>query len=174
VNEISTRPVFEGTYSNVWTGMLDGIQMVAIKCLRDQPIREEKAKRRLRREVGTWWCLEHENIVPLLGIIYCDNLGTSPAMISPWYKNGTAQEYLDPKNSVSVSQRVKLLHDVAKGIHYLHTFDVTRITVNAELCKIKLIHGDLKPLNVLVDDNGVARICDFGLLRLVREYAPTE
>lgn len=54
--------------------------------------------------------------------------------------------------------------------------------------RVKLVHGDLKPvshvwemyyiltspkLNVLIDDDGVAKICDFGLLRLVRDSAPT-
>jgi len=65
VKDVSIRPVFEGVYSNVWTGKLNGAKkvngpllvrillthdsQVAIKCLRDQSVREEKAKR-----VGTF------------------------------------------------------------------------------------------------------------------------
>jgi len=105
--------------------------------------------------------------------------GTSPAMISQWCYNGNAAEYLDPKNSVSISQKVELFHGVAKGINYLHTFDLTKIQPDVgdpdkewDSYGIKLVHGDLKPLNVLVD-NGVAKLCDFGLLRLVHESAPT-
>jgi hypothetical protein len=63
VKDVTIRPMFEGTYSNVWTGTLDGSQkvssrlptsnhihlthgsQVAIKCLRDRPITQKKAKR---------------------------------------------------------------------------------------------------------------------------------
>ena len=81
---------------------------------------------------------------------------------------------------------------MAKGIQYLHTFDVTKIPAHgnedSRACDIKLVHGDLKPvsgfratryiltptqLNVLVDNDGVAKICDFGLLRLIRASGPT-
>lgn len=88
--------------------------------------------------------------MPLLGTTNEERFGASPAMVSPWYKNGTALAYLDPQNSVSMSQRVELFHGVAKGIHYLHTFDLTKIKVGEseeqESCGIKLVHGDLKPV----------------------------
>lgn len=45
-----------------------------------------------------------------------------------------------------------LARDVSIGLQYLH--------------QLNIIHGDLKPTNVLVDGNGVAKLCDFGLVRL--------
>lgn len=77
---------------------------------------------------------------------------------------------------------------MARGIHYLHTVKILASAPENPQCEIKLVHGDLKPvshiwkryhiltppkLNVLIDDDGVAKICDFGLLRLVRDSAPT-
>ncbi|PVF92220.1 kinase-like protein, partial [Serendipita vermifera] len=49
--------------------------------------------------------------------------------------------------------------DVIKGMVYLHSLNPV------------LIHGDLKPMNVLVDDEGHARICDFGLVRILSDEA---
>jgi len=72
---------------------------VAIKCLKAQEgVTEETVQRvsrcvmfitrsryiqRLRREIGIWWCLKHENILPLLGTAYSDRFGDLPAMVSP-------------------------------------------------------------------------------------------
>ncbi|PVF91506.1 kinase-like protein, partial [Serendipita vermifera] len=105
VVQTSPYPVFEGTFSNVFTGNWNG-HKVAIKVIRG----------RLNREIQVWGSLIHCNILPLYG--QCENFGEFGALISPWYANG----------------------DVGKCIRR---------------------HA----LNVLIDDDGHARLCDFGLVR---------
>ncbi|KIM30267.1 hypothetical protein M408DRAFT_47022, partial [Serendipita vermifera MAFF 305830] len=51
--------------------------------------------------------------------------------------------------------------DVVTGVNYLHSFNPV------------LIHGDLKPRNVLIDESGSAQICDFGLSRIFLEEGNT-
>ncbi|KAG2358158.1 hypothetical protein BDR07DRAFT_308164 [Suillus spraguei] len=53
---------------------------------------------RLFREIKLWLKLEHENIVPLLGVT--DGFGSLPALISPWFQNGTLTRYLQRKHKM--------------------------------------------------------------------------
>lgn len=46
-----------------------------------------------------------------------------------------------------------IIYQIAKALHYLHTAD--------------LIHRDIKPSNILVNEDCLAKICDFGLVRSV-------
>jgi serine/threonine protein kinase len=55
------------------------------------------------------------------------------------------------KTKLDWKRRVKICLDVAKGLAYLH-----------EDCNLKLIHGDIKPSNVLLDKDFNAKISDFG------------
>ncbi|PVF91112.1 kinase-like protein, partial [Serendipita vermifera] len=135
-------------------GEWNGIK-VAIKDIRGQGTLVA-TKRRLRREREVWGCLKHENILPLHG--YVDDFGSHGALISPWYKNGQSGDYIR-KSALRAPQRFKLWCDVIKGMVYLHSLNPV------------LIHGDLKPMNVLVDDEGHARICDFGLVRILSDEA---
>jgi len=75
ITKVGSRPTFEGSFSNVWKGRLDGKSFVAMKVLRQQDIGLERAYNRLRREVGFWWCLSHENIIPLLGLAKDEEFG---------------------------------------------------------------------------------------------------
>ncbi|PVF91771.1 kinase-like protein [Serendipita vermifera] len=145
--------VFAGNYSTVVMGDWNGTK-VAIKDIRGQGTLVA-TKRRLKREREVWGCLKHENILPLYG--YVDDFGLHGALISPWYKHGQSGEHIR-KNELRASQRFELWCDVIKGMVYLHSPNPV------------LIHGDLKPINVLVDDDGRARIwildwCGFFLTR---------
>ncbi|KIM32670.1 hypothetical protein M408DRAFT_184888 [Serendipita vermifera MAFF 305830] len=82
-------------------------------------------------------------------------------MISPWYQNGNASDYLHRNAELTPENRIQLWSEVAEGVAYLHG------------CTPIVVHGDLKPANVLIDDQGHARICDFGLVRLVQEFDST-
>ncbi|KZP21602.1 kinase-like protein [Athelia psychrophila] len=70
-------------------------------------------------------------------------------MISPWMKNGDLSGALESTPPLEDTARLNLLCGVAKGLQHLHTLGI--------------IHGDLYPANVLIDDNGDACLTDFGL-----------
>ncbi|XAR53242.1 Non-specific serine/threonine protein kinase [Bertholletia excelsa] len=57
----------------------------------------------------------------------------------------------------SWDERVGIALDIAKGIHYLH-----------EECETQIIHCDIKPQNILMDEHGNTRISDFGLAKLLK------
>ncbi|KAG2035109.1 kinase-like domain-containing protein [Suillus americanus] len=111
-------------------------------------------RQRLFREIKLWLKLEHENIVPLFGVT--DGFGSLPALISPWFQNGTLTGYLQRKHkTLSYNAKFALVRDVARGLQYLHSQSI--------------IHGDLSGNNVLVDKNGKASLADFGLSALLPE-----
>ncbi|KIM20542.1 hypothetical protein M408DRAFT_81867, partial [Serendipita vermifera MAFF 305830] len=143
-----------GGLADVYVGVMRDKQ-VAVKRLRIRKTNkieaywEESNERRLRREMHVWSALRHPNISEFLGFI--TGFGDYPAMISIWYQRGTVSEYLD-RVAPPVNERLGLVLGISYGLQYLHN--------------LKIIHGDLKPSNVLVDDIGAARLCDFGLVRL--------
>ncbi|PVF95321.1 kinase-like protein [Serendipita vermifera] len=108
------------------------------------------------RELRVWFKLRHKNILPLHG--YCHDLGKQGALVSPWYQNGNVGHYIRPEDSsrqVAPLQRFNLWCGIIEGLAYLHANGV--------------VHGDLKPTNVLVDDEVNARVCDFGLATIFSE-----
>ncbi|KAF8337067.1 kinase-like domain-containing protein [Cantharellus anzutake] len=96
-----------------------------------------------------WKDLDHCNIVRFVGfVIEVSGAVPEAALVSEWCSNGNLTQYLHHNPSCD---RVSLLLDVTRGLTYLHNHDPV------------VIHGDLKPLNILIDDAGRAKLCDFGL-----------
>jgi len=110
----------------------------------------EDVTRRLVRESKVWQKLHHTNIQPYLG--YCSDVGLSVALVSPLCSNGSIMKYIFSNPSAS---RLQLVREVARGIEYLHSLDV--------------IHADLHCKNILVDEEGHARLVDFGRARVIGE-----
>ncbi|PVF99438.1 kinase-like protein [Serendipita vermifera] len=109
---------------------------------------------RLRREILIWSQLDHPNITPLLGIALFSELSDLQAMVTPWYEHGSAFHYLK-ENRPCALERIELAIGVANGLQYLH--QLTPVVV----------HADLKPVNILIDDQKRPRICDFGLSHMI-------
>ncbi|GMN55118.1 hypothetical protein TIFTF001_024253 [Ficus carica] len=85
------------------------------------------------------------------------------ATIIEYMSNGSLDKWLylvtdgeTRPTELNLLQRLNIAIDVASAIHYLH-----------DECDQQIIHCDLKPSNILLDDEMVAHVSDFGLARLI-------
>ncbi|KAL5480660.1 hypothetical protein ACEPAI_9600 [Sanghuangporus weigelae] len=122
---------------------------VAVKRLRIYAMRNGKSEKALAKELYVWSKLNHPRILRLEGL-YVD--GNYPHLISPWMTNSTALSYLERNRCADV---VHMFTGITEGIAYLHAQ--------------KIVHSDIKPDNVLIDDSGEPLLCDFGMSRMLEK-----
>lgn len=70
--------------------------------------------------------------------------------------------YADASSGLHWNKRWKIIEGISSGLYYLH-----------EQSNPRIIHLDLKPSNILLDENMVPKIADFGISRLFEEEKPT-
>ncbi|KAI9197101.1 kinase-like domain-containing protein, partial [Polychytrium aggregatum] len=147
----SANPIGRGGFGEVFTGTYFGSK-VAIKQLLGNYNNRELAD--YNYEISIWKQLSHPNILPLLGTCDQDDDGNpiSPFMVSPFMPNGTLLNHVsDANDHVPLDEKLRLLYQVASGMAYLHGR--------------RIIHGDLKAANVLLDGLNNAVVTDFGMSR---------
>ncbi|KAJ4715255.1 Receptor-like protein kinase 1 [Melia azedarach] len=97
----------------------------------------------------------HKNLVNLVG--FCSE-GSNRLLVYEFMKNGSLENLLFKANKrPSWNERRRIALEIAKGIHYLH-----------EECQTRIIHCDIKPHNILMDECWTAKISDFGLSKLLK------
>ncbi|KIM28119.1 hypothetical protein M408DRAFT_52112, partial [Serendipita vermifera MAFF 305830] len=134
---------------------------VAIKVIKS-PGRDEAIERKLRRETLVWYSATHLNIYPFYGCATDKMFGTFGALISPWCHHGDASQFLgEHGGNMAIAERLKLWSGVIDGVSYLHGL------------KPPVVHGDLKPGNILIDNDLTPKICDFGLARILSDEGDT-
>ncbi|KAF8605855.1 kinase-like protein [Ceratobasidium sp. AG-I] len=139
----SAQALAGGRFGDVWRGKLTDGTHVAIKCLRLHTASHgAKSIKRAARELYNWSKAKHKNVLELMGIAM---FGGQLAMISLWMMNGTLSTYVFQNPGVD---RWALCVQVAEGLAYMHN--------------INMVHGDLKAINILVSDQGIAKLSDFG------------
>ena len=145
------QQVGEGTYGKVYKGKnILTNDLVALKKLRLESEREGFPITS-HREIGLLQSFDHENIVGLNEIMVEKN---QVFMIFP-YMNHDLSGILQQNNiEISNSEKKNLFNQLLKGIQYLH--------LN------RIIHRDIKGSNILIDNNGILKITDFGLARKMK------
>jgi len=140
-----------GGFTDTWRGLYQG-KTVALKAFRTFPVQDlREAEKILWKEVAVWKRLCHEHVLQFHGV---DKTNFQLALVYDWEDSGNIVQYLDSNPKVS---RTRLLHDVSEGLRYLHSSGV--------------VHGDLKGTNVLVSQNGQARLSDYGLMPVQANHA---
>ena len=141
----------EGGYGCVYKGKLRSGRLVAIKLLG-----ESKGKGQdFINEVSTIGRIHHVNVVRLVG--FCVER-SKRALVYDFMPNGSLDKYIFTQegiNSLDCKKMREISIGVASGIEYLHRG-----------CNMQILHFDIKPHNILLDENFVPKVSDFGLARL--------
>ncbi|XP_048433196.1 cysteine-rich receptor-like protein kinase 34 [Pyrus x bretschneideri] len=141
----------QGAFGSVFKGELSDGLRVAVKMLGKSKGDEPD----FINEVANTGRIHHVNVVQLIG--FCSER-SKRALVYDFMPNGSLEKYIFSKKETGVVLGWDRMHeialDVAGAIKYLH-----------EGCDIQILHFDIKPHNILLDENLNAKISDFDLAR---------
>ncbi|PRQ59416.1 putative protein kinase RLK-Pelle-LRR-XII-1 family [Rosa chinensis] len=155
-----SNQIGSGGFGSVYKGIIDQEEnnVVAIKVLN---LKEKGASKSFMAECNALRNIRHRNLVKILTCCSSTDYNGNDfkALVFENMSNGSLEEWLHKENqsrSLNLLQRLNIVVDVASALCYLH-----------DHCEPQIIHCDIKPSNVLLDDDMVAHVGDFGLARLI-------
>ncbi|VAH44946.1 unnamed protein product [Triticum turgidum subsp. durum] len=140
-----------GAFGSVFKGKLPDSTAIAVKRLDGF----HQGEKQFRAEVSTIGTTQHVNLVRLLG--FCSE-GSRRLLVYEYMQKGSLEVQLFPGETTALSWaiRYQIALGTARGLNYLH-----------EKCRDCIIHCDVKPDNILLDDSFVPKVSDFGLAKLL-------
>jgi Protein kinase domain/S-locus glycoprotein domain/PAN-like domain len=150
-----SQKVGEGSFGPVFKGQLPNSTKIAVKRLG----RLRQGEKQFKTEVKTLGSIQHVNLVQLCG--FCLK-GEERLIVYHYMQNRSLDTHLfdEASETLDWKLRFQIIVGVARGLAYLH-----------EQCRVRIIHCDVKPGNILLDDNFSPKISDFGMAKLLgREF----
>ncbi|GAB2267810.1 Serine/threonine-protein kinase sty46, variant 2 [Dionaea muscipula] len=142
------KKVASGSYGDLYKGTYRS-QEVAIKVLKPERINTDLQKE-FAQEVFIMRKVRHKNVVQFIGA--CTK-PPSLCIVTEFMSGGSVYDYLHKhKGTFKLPALLKVAIDVSKGMNYLHQNNI--------------IHRDLKTANLLMDENEVVKVADFGVARV--------
>jgi len=153
-----TRPLGRGASARVFAAE-DVVlrRRVAVKILHPALASDEAFLRRFQTEAQIAAALRHPNV---LAVHDWGDDGGSPFLVTELLEGGSLKSLIDGGFRATPSQALRLGLEACRGLDHAH--------------RRGLVHRDVKPANLLFDDEGHLRVADFGLARAIAEGAVTE
>ncbi|XP_020235209.1 G-type lectin S-receptor-like serine/threonine-protein kinase At1g34300 [Cajanus cajan] len=141
-------------FGSVYRGTLVNKTVVAVKQLEGI----KQGEKQFKMEVATISSTHHLNLMRLIG--FCSE-GRHRLLVYEFMKNGSLGDFLSQREQHSEKMlnwgyRYNIALGTARGITYLH-----------EECRDCIVHCDIKPENILLDENYVVKVSDLGLAKLI-------
>ncbi|XP_059065133.1 G-type lectin S-receptor-like serine/threonine-protein kinase SD2-5 [Cryptomeria japonica] len=142
-----------GGFGSVYEGVLSDGTKIAVKRLD----RAGQGAKEFKAEVETLGNIHHLNLVRLKRL--CAEK-SHRMLVYEFLPNGSLDKWIfandTDKKFLDLKTRSKIALHIARGLSYLH-----------EQCQQRIIHLDIKPQNILLDENFNAKVSDFGLAKLI-------
>ena len=143
---IDTNTIDSSIDSEEGTSSSDSGMLVAIKIYRPKNALDIDGEQRFRDEFKIVYECRHENLLQPTGFSIFNGI---PYLVLPYCKNGSSEQLIGKQ--LSPDNIWKFILDVSSGLNRLHTNETP------------IIHQDIKPANILIDNNGDYAITDFGI-----------
>ncbi|KAH9717727.1 hypothetical protein KPL71_021936 [Citrus sinensis] len=165
-NFSASNMIGQGSFGFVYKGKLGETgTTVAVKVMN---LKQKGAAKSFVTECEALSNVRHRNLIKIITV--CSSIDFKgvdfKALIYEYMKCGSSEDWMHQSNdkleagNLGLIQRLNLVIDVASAIEYLHHH-----------CQPPIVHGDLKPSNVLLDHDMVAHVGDFGLARFLSDYS---
>ncbi|XP_028794648.1 probable LRR receptor-like serine/threonine-protein kinase At3g47570 [Neltuma alba] len=142
-----------GSFGSVYKAILPNKKIVAVKVFNADM---EEALRSFDIECTAMCNLHHRNLIRIISSCSNDDF---KSLIMEFMSNGSLDRWLYSHNyCLDILQRLNIMVDVASALEYLH-----------HGTSIPIVHCDIKPSNVLLDEDMVAHLSDFGIAKLLGE-----
>jgi len=141
------KTIGEGGMANVYLAndtILD--RKVAVKVLRGDLSNDEKFIRRFKREALSVSNLSHPNIVEVYDVGEEDG---NYYIVMEYIEGKTLKQLLQKRGALTLTEVIDIMSQLTDGLSHAH--------------EAYIIHRDIKPQNIMIEDNGLVKITDFGI-----------
>jgi eukaryotic-like serine/threonine-protein kinase len=131
-------------------------RFVAVKILRGEFTSDEEFVKRFKRESQAAASLSHPNIVNIYDV---GTDGEIYYIVMEYVKGKTLKQFIKEKGRLSADQTVEIAKQICLGLEHAH--------------KNHIVHRDIKPHNILLTEDGIAKVTDFGIARAITSSTVT-